>query len=153
MDRKDVGSWLEGPRASSTAPGSYPGQRLGMPERGTGSVGRFGRRAVAILVDWTLCQLVAFAVLDAQLGHGGVDGLKPLLVFVVENLLLVGTVGATVGHRLLGLRVVRLTGGLPGPVPAVVRTMLLALAVPALIWDRDERGLHDKAARTVLVHT
>jgi hypothetical protein len=32
-----------------------------------------------------------------------------------------------------------------------VRTVLLCLAVPALIWDRDQRGLHDKAAQTVLV--
>jgi uncharacterized RDD family membrane protein YckC len=24
--------------------------------------------------------------------------------------------------------------------------------VPALIWDRDGRGLHDRAAGTVLVH-
>jgi len=151
MDRKDVGSWLEGPRAARVAQGSYPGQRLGMPERGPGSVARFGRRLAAILIDWTLCQLVAFAVLGARIGHGGVDGLLPLAVFVVENLLLVGTVGFTIGHRLLGLRVVRLGGGLAGPLPGLVRTVLLALAIPALVWDRDERGLHDKVAGTVLV--
>ena len=29
--------------------------------------------------------------------------------------------------------------------------VLLCLAIPALIWDRDQRGLHDKAAQTVLV--
>jgi uncharacterized RDD family membrane protein YckC len=151
VNRRDVGSWLEGPRAARVSRGSFPGQRLGMPERGPGSVARFGRRAVAILIDWTLCQLVAFAVLGARFGQGGADGLLPLAVFVVENLALVGTVGFTIGHRLLGLRVLRLGGGLPGPLPALTRTVLLALAVPALIWDRDERGLHDKVAGTVLV--
>jgi uncharacterized RDD family membrane protein YckC len=151
VDREDVGTWIEGPGTGRLGQGSYPGERLGLPEQGAGSVARFGRRLAAILVDWTLCQLVAFAVLGARLGHGGVDGLLPLAVFVVENVLLVGTVGFTVGHRLLGLRVVRLNGALAGPVAALVRTVLLALAVPPLIWDRDERGLHDKLAGTVIV--
>ncbi len=112
---------------------------------------RFGRRAGAIIIDWGLCQLVAFALLGAQFGQGGADGLKPLAVFAVENLLLVGTVGFTVGHRIFGIRVVGLGGGLAGPVKSLVRTVLLCLAIPALIWDRDERGLHDKIAGTVLV--
>lgn len=153
VDRNDIGTWIEGPKAARPDQGSFPGQRLGMPEQGQGSVGRFGRRAAAILIDWTLCQLVAFAVLGARIGHGGVDGLLPLAVFVVENLLLVGTVGFTIGHRLLGLRVVRLGGAIAGPLPALIRTLLLALAIPALIWDRDERGLHDKVAGTVLVRS
>ena len=33
----------------------------------------------------------------------------------------------------------------------LVRTVLLCLAIPALIWDRDQRGLHDRGAGTVLV--
>jgi hypothetical protein len=32
-----------------------------------------------------------------------------------------------------------------------VRTLLLVLVVPALIWDRDYRGLHDRAANSVVV--
>jgi uncharacterized RDD family membrane protein YckC len=32
-----------------------------------------------------------------------------------------------------------------------VRTVLLCLVIPAFIWDRDGRGLHDKAAGTVVV--
>ena len=34
---------------------------------------------------------------------------------------------------------------------AVVAPTLLALVIPAVIWDADQRGLHDKAAGTVLV--
>jgi hypothetical protein len=33
----------------------------------------------------------------------------------------------------------------------VVRFVLLCLLVPALVTDRDGRGLHDKAARSVVV--
>ena len=36
-------------------------------------------------------------------------------------------------------------------VQVAIRSLLLCLAIPALIWDRDGRGLHDKAANTVLV--
>jgi hypothetical protein len=35
----------------------------------------------------------------------------------------------------------------------VVRTVLLLLLVPAAVWDRDTRGLHDKAAGTVEVRS
>jgi hypothetical protein len=31
--------------------------------------------------------------------------------------------------------------------------VLLALAVPALIWDADQRGLHDKAVGTLVART
>jgi uncharacterized RDD family membrane protein YckC len=31
--------------------------------------------------------------------------------------------------------------------------VLLLLFIPALIWDRDGRGLHDRAAGTVVLHT
>jgi hypothetical protein len=30
--------------------------------------------------------------------------------------------------------------------------LLLLLLIPALIWDRDGRGLHDKAADSVVVN-
>jgi len=33
----------------------------------------------------------------------------------------------------------------------LVRTVLLAVVIPALIWDRDTRGFHDKIAGTVLI--
>jgi uncharacterized RDD family membrane protein YckC len=36
-------------------------------------------------------------------------------------------------------------------VPAALRTALLMLLIPALISDRDGRGLHDRAAGTVVV--
>ena len=38
-----------------------------------------------------------------------------------------------------------------GLLRAALRTLLLCLLIPALIWDRDGRGLHDKAAGTVVV--
>ena len=161
VNRKDVGSWIEGPRAARTGEDSYPGKRLGMPERGPGSVARFGRRLLAIIIDGLLCQAIGVGFFGAPSAWSSVPGdryahnlleasIVPL-VFLAENVLLVGTLGFTIGHRIMGLRVVRLGGGPAGPVAGLVRSALLVLAIPALIWDKDERGLHDKAAGTVLI--
>ena len=151
VNRKDIGSWIEGPGASSRDGGSYPGSRLGMPQRGPGSVARFGRRLVGVMIDWLLCSLVAAALWGYSITGGDSGSFKPLVIFAVQHLILVGTIGFTIGHRVVGLRVVRLGGGLPGFVPALARTILLVLAIPALIWDRDDRGLHDKVAGTVVI--
>jgi uncharacterized RDD family membrane protein YckC len=122
-----------------------------MPEHGPGSLARFGRRLVAVMVDWFLSTLIAAGLMGYRLGSGGLGPFKPLAVFVVMNLLLVGTLGFTIGHRLLGIRVVCVGGASAGPLRATVRTILLALVIPAVIWDRDTRGFHDKLARTVPV--
>ena len=152
VDRRDVASWLEGPNAQRPgAETDYPGQRFGMPQAGPGSIGRFGRRLVAILIDWTLCQLIAYAFTGGGFGRGQSGSWWPLLVFAIENVVLLSTLGSTFGQRLLGLRLVSLTGGRATVVQVLLRTFLLCLAIPALIWDRDQRGLHDKAAQTVLV--
>ncbi|SDQ03914.1 RDD family protein [Quadrisphaera sp. DSM 44207] len=124
----------------------WPGRRLGAPPTGAGSLARVGRRLAAIAVDWAASMLVSAAFFDG-------DPWATLAVFTVEQVLLVATLGAGFGHRLLGLRVVLLAppGRPPGWGPALVRGLLLGLALPALIWDRDSRGLHDRFAGTLLV--
>jgi uncharacterized RDD family membrane protein YckC len=151
VDREDIGSWLQGPR-SRNPDAQGPGVRLGLPEDGPGSVAGFGRRLVAIVLDFLLCELIS-TLFGFRFGHttGDVRDFIPLMVFAAENILLVGTVGSTIGQRVLGMRVQRLAGGLAGPGLAVVRTVLLCLVVPAVIWDRDQRGLHDRIPGTVLV--
>ncbi len=73
-------------------------------------------------------------------------------ILALEYLLLVGTMGMTFGMRLLNIRVVSLaTGGPASPKAVLIRTVLLILAVPALIFDKDQRGLHDRFAGTVVV--
>lgn len=161
VDREDVGSWLEGPPVGD---GSAPsGSRLGLPATGSGSLAPLGRRLIALLIDWFACLAIANVFLppDAQ-------QLGTLAVFAVENVLLVGTVGGTLGHRLLGIRVRRVRPPAlvarpdarpadPGPdappnlLLALVRTVLLCLVIPAVVWDADGRGLHDRSAGTAIV--
>lgn len=148
--RRSVGTWLEGARAAGADLG-FPGERLGLPREGAGAVAGYGRRLGALVIDW-LVAVAASAVLAAVLHwSASARSLATLLIFGLLAWLLIGLTGTTVGKRLCGLRVVR-TGGHPvGLLWAFVRTVLLLVVVPALLWDRDYRGLHDRAADTVVV--
>jgi uncharacterized RDD family membrane protein YckC len=74
-------------------------------------------------------------------------------VFGLEVLLLTWLAGGSLGQRLLHLQVSAFGTGRVPFVRALVRTVLLCLAVPPLIWDRDGRGLHDRAALTAVLNT
>ncbi|GAA1589686.1 MULTISPECIES: RDD family protein [Streptomyces] len=151
-NRQAIGSWLSGPRAAAEDMGvefGYPGRQLGLPEQGPGSAARFGRRLGAVVIDWIGCQVIAYGLITG--GDMSATGNWTLALFLGLTLLTVGTVGSTPGKRLLGLRVVSLDGGRLGFGRVLLRTALLALAIPALIWDRDGRGLHDRAARAVQI--
>ena len=143
VERRDIATWLEGPGGRRNEPSSYAGQRLGLPEHGRGAVAGFGSRIVAYLIDSGACALIAYGLLrDQQL---------TLLIFAVEVLALTWLAAGSAGQLAYGLRVVRLDGAPIGLPRAALRTLLLCLLIPALIWDRDGRGLHDRAAGTVVV--
>ncbi|MEU8709062.1 RDD family protein [Streptomyces sp. NPDC048565] len=151
-NRQAIGSWLSGPRAAAEEMGAdfgYRGQRLGLPQEGPGSVAPLGRRFGALFIDWALCMVIAYGLLAR--GDQQAAGNWALGVFLVMSLLTVGTVGSTPGKRILGLRLVSEDGGRLGTVRVVLRTVLLLLVVPAIVWDRDSRGLHDRLARAVQV--
>jgi uncharacterized RDD family membrane protein YckC len=154
VDNRDaIGSWLSGPRAAAEDAGvdfGYRGQQLGLPEQGPGSIARPGRRLGALAVDWAMSVLIASRLIT-QSYSGQATSNWALLVFFVMGVLTVGTIGFTPGKRLFGLRVVALDTGRVNPLRALLRTVLLCLALPALIWDRDGRGLHDRLAKTVEV--
>jgi uncharacterized RDD family membrane protein YckC len=112
-------------------------------------VGRVGRRIGALIIDWGIalgltCLIWGYTLLDY-------DGFRVLLVFVLLQALQLIAFASSIGHRLLGLRLISLTGGPAGVWRPIVRSVLLALAVPALVWDSDQRGFHDKIAGTVLI--
>jgi uncharacterized RDD family membrane protein YckC len=132
---------------------SYPGERLGMPETGSGSVARFGRRILALGIDWIASMLVASLVLGHNLWTAqGASGYRPLvtmLVFLVEATVLTALLGGSFGQLATRVVVARLDGRPVNLLQALLRTALICLAVPPLIFNRDQRGLHDLATGTV----
>ncbi|MFD6282166.1 RDD family protein [Streptomyces sp. NPDC060209] len=151
-NRQAIGSWLSGPRAAAEEMGAdfgYRGERLGLPQDGPGSIAPLGRRFGALFIDWAVCMVIAYGLLAR--GDQQAAGNWALAVFLVMSLLTVGTVGSTPGKRMLGLRVIAEDGGRLGVVRVVLRSVLLLLVIPAIVWDRDSRGLHDRLARAVQV--
>ena len=130
-------------QATSKKTESYPGQHLGLPERGPGSVASMPRRLAALLIDWLLSMLIAYWLTKSQFWT--------IAVFAVEVYILTALGGSTVGKRLVGIRAIRIGGGPIGFGWALVRTVLLLTVVPPLLTDRDLRGLHDRASNTIVV--
>lgn len=148
MERRDVASWLQGPRQALEDQGydfGYRGERLGLPESGPGSVAPMGRRFLALTIDWIASMLVARLLFDGDIA------LETMAIFALMTVVLLSFGGSSFGQRIMGLRVVSLDGRPVTAPRAALRTLLLCLLVPAVIWDRDQRGLHDKAANTVVV--
>lgn len=123
----------------------YPGEKFGLPEHGPRSVAGMGRRLLALLIDWLASTAVALAIFRSA-GW-------TLVVFSVEVWLLTALTGFTLGKRVLGIRVARLDGRPVGFGWALVRTILLITVIPPLVTDRDLRGLHDRAANTIVLRS
>jgi uncharacterized RDD family membrane protein YckC len=115
-----------------------------------------GRRLVALIVDSVLASLVtSLFVHTGSLTPDHVQTLNywSLVTWFLLNVIGIGFFAASPGMVLLGLRVARVDGAsYVFPLRAALRTVLIALLLPAVVWDRDHRGLHDKAAGTIVLN-
>lgn len=130
---------------------AYPGEALGLPEGGAGSLAPMGRRVAALVIDW----LIAYGLALLALGLGAIkiDMLSTaiLVIWLLLGLVSVRLFGFTPGQLALGLGVVSVAGGTVGIGRLAARGLLLALVVPALFTDWDGRGVHDRATGTAVV--
>jgi uncharacterized RDD family membrane protein YckC len=129
-----------------SAAADWPGKRLGLPQSGSRSIARIGRRILAIAIDWALATLISFAFFRPD-----PHAIATLGIFVLMQIVFVLTLGGSIGHLALGLRVVVLRGGYLGVWRPLVRAILIAIVIPVVIWDQDQRGMHDRVLGTVLV--
>jgi uncharacterized RDD family membrane protein YckC len=105
-----------------------------------------GRRVLALLIDW----LIAMVIARAFFGHSDVAVIT-LFIFGAMVWVLTALTGFTIGKRVCGIRVARLDGRPVGFLWGLVRTVLLLCVLPPLVTDRDLRGLHDRAANTIVL--
>ena len=130
---------------------TYPGERLGLPADGPRSVASWGRRIAALFLDWIPSLLVANVIS----GFAGLSkdqaAFVPLAVFWLETAFFVAIAGASFGQLAMQLRVARLDGSAVPLLQSLLRSLLVCLVVPPLVFNRDQRGLHDLAAGTVVI--
>lgn len=150
-----TGTWLSGLAAGGEQGDDsfVPGSRLGLPSAGPGSVASTPRRVIAFLLDLAVGVLIGGVVVLFLADVSPLQrSLANNLAFALQMVVLQALTGQSMGMRLVGIRVRRLAvDGPVGLLPALLRTALLAMLIPALIFDRDRRGLHDRAASTVVV--
>ncbi|RHW26169.1 RDD family protein [Nocardioides immobilis] len=115
----------------------------------------WGRRILALFVDWAASTLVvlAFVGLDEYGEPGSPAQLYTLGVFVLEAALFTWLLGGSFGKLVTGLRVVPAVGRgrLSNPLPLLGRQVAIALVIPPLVFRSDGRGLHDILAGTATV--
>ena len=109
------------------------------------------RRVLALLIDWFASTVVALLAVGVGSYGSGSDALATLIVFVLEVVILMWLTGASFGQRILGLRVVAMDGGRVTFPRVLLRTLLICLVIPALVMDSQGRGLHDRAAGSIVV--
>ena len=116
-----------------------------------------GRRLLGITLDWVACYLIALGFFA---GCGTVTDRLPharmpvLILLFAEYAFFVSFGGASFGHRIVGLKVVRFSdGGAPTPIQALIRAALLMPLITAITFDENGRGINERFSNTVLVKT
>ena len=149
--------------AAWPAPGVVSGAS-GIPAYDNNPPAGFGIRLAAFLIDnviltgaFVVLLPILFDVEDAEMQSDGAF-LFIIAVSLSYSTLLVGIWGATLGKRVLGLRIVRLDGS-PVGIPRALRRELATILSEFLLlggylmvaFRSDKRALHDLIAGTVVV--
>jgi uncharacterized RDD family membrane protein YckC len=98
------------------------------------------------VIDWLPCWVAAQLLTSNPV-------FSQLALFAALTTLSIGIAGRTPGHAVAGLRVALLDGRRAGFGPAVIRTVLLCLLIPPVVYNIDGRGVHDRAAGTIVLRT
>ena len=103
------------------------------------------------MVDWLACYFTVAA------STGGLGAMAPnrslsvLALFFVEIAILSALQGATLGHKIFGIRIVRFAdGGAISPIQALIRSGLLVTVIFAITFDENGRGMHERFSGSVL---
>ena len=114
-----------------------------------------GRRLLGVTIDWLACYAISLGFFA---GGGSFTDRVPgariptLLLLFLEYSLLVAFGGASFGHRLVGLKVIRFSdGGAVTPIQALIRCALLMPLITAITFDENGRGINERFSNSVLV--
>jgi hypothetical protein len=111
-----------------------------------------GRRIAALFVDWLIAYGLAALLMTFGIGTISTLSTAVLVVWFVLGGVSLRLFGFTPGQFALGLLVIPVDGRQHvGFGRALVRGVLIAVVIPALITDTDGRGLQDKVTNTAVV--
>ena len=129
-----------------------PGQRLGFPEHGRGSLATWGQRLTALVLDWAISMgLATLITWGAVLNGIGPERFGIMVVFFLEKSVFTALTGSSLGQTIVGIGVTRIDGSAIPWWAAVVRTAMICLVIPAGVIGEDRRSLNDMMLRAVVV--
>jgi uncharacterized RDD family membrane protein YckC len=138
--------------AEGAGESDYPGERIGLPRTGPGSLASWGSRIGALVADWIICTIVAVLLFGTRVVTGqGWTSWMTLATFFVETTVLCVIAGGSAGQLICRLAVVRTDGRTLDPVRSALRAAMVCVVLPALVVGTDRRGLHDLAVGSVVV--
>jgi len=107
----------------------------------------FGRRLLALVIDWVIAALSAVAFTSVTYPPANIaQNLIITAFFIVEVGVLVGLMGVSIGKRITRIGVQDPNGQPIGIGYGLLRTALVCLVIPPIVQNADGRGLHDIVA-------
>ena len=131
----------------------YPGETLGLPQTGRGSLASWRPRVAALILDWAASMALAVILFGVGVLHEpGWRSWMTLAVFFVESSVLTGLARGSFGQIIAKIGVVRLDGGPIGVLRALARQAMICLVLPTIVIGAERRALNDLALGTVVVN-
>lgn len=131
----------------------YPGQSLGLPASGRGSLASWTARVAALIVDWAASMALAVILFGmGVLREAGWRSWMILAVFFVQSAVLTGLAGGSFGQILARIGVMRVDGQPIGLLRAIARQAMICLILPTIVIGAERRALNDIALGTVVIN-
>jgi len=131
----------------------YPGQSIGLPESGRGSLASWFARIAALVLDWGASMLVAtFLFGDGVIREAGWKSWMILAVFFAQSAVLTALTGSSFGQLLARIGIHRLDGQRLGWIRALARAAMICLVLPTVVIGAERRALNDLVLGTVVVN-
>lgn len=101
------------------------------------------QRSFALLLDWSASLLIVRLLVPELTFGSDLYGVWTMAVFALEVIILTWFTGASFGQKIIGIGVVSYRGERLKFWQVLARTLMILLVIPAVVMDKDKRGLHD----------
>ncbi|MEL4359024.1 MULTISPECIES: RDD family protein [unclassified Luteococcus] len=131
----------------------FPGETLGLPRSGRGSLATWNARLAALVIDWAACMILAQLLFGDAVTHGfDWRRFAPMGLYFLQKSVLTALTSGSFGQLLCRIAVVRLDHQPIGWLRSLLRAAMKVVLLPAVVIGAERRALDDLALGTVVVN-
>ncbi|MGO4956486.1 RDD family protein [Luteococcus sp. Sow4_B9] len=139
--------------ASVVEDDGYPGEGIGLPEHGRGSLASWSSRLAALVIDWAASMILAQLLFGDAVLHGfDWRRFAPMGIYFLQKTVLTALTSGSFGQLLCRIAVVRLDHQQIGWAKSFLRALMKVVLLPAVVIGADRRGLDDLSLGTVVIN-